>query len=140
MTAPHHRFTPDEYLAFERAARDKHEYYDGQVYAMSGGTRNHDRIAVSATRELATQLRGRRCDVLTSDMRVKVSATGLYTYPDASALCSEPEFEDPRNVDVLLNPVLIVEVLSESTEGYNRGGKFAHYHRIATLQEYVLIA
>ncbi len=140
MTAPQRRYTPEEYLAFERAAVERHEYFDGQIYAMSGVTRNHDRVVRSVYREFETKLSGRPCEYFTSNMRMKVSATGLYTYPDASALCGEPEFEDPEHVDVLLNPSVVVEVLSESTEGYDRGGKFAHYRRVPTLREYLLVA
>lgn len=130
-------YTPEEYLAMERAAATKHEYFNGRIYAMSGAHRNHVRIATNLIILLGTQLRGRPCEVFHSDMRVRVSGTGLYTYPDVSALCGEPEFEDGE-VDVLLNPTVLVEVLSKSTEAYDRGGKFDHYRTIPTLQEYVL--
>lgn len=131
--------TPQEYLALERRAEGKSEYVNGMVYAMTGASREHNLIALNVASELRTQLRGRPCETYTSDMRVKVSATGMYTYPDVVALCGEPAFEDAQ-VDTLLNPAVIVEVLSESTERYDRGENFAHYRRIASLREYVLVA
>lgn len=134
-----HRYTPEEYLALERKAEYKSEYLEGQIYAMTGASREHNLIAGNVFREFGTQLRGRPCEVYTSDMRVKVSPTGLYTYPDVVAVCGEPRFED-AHVDTLLNPTLIVEVLSDSTEAYDRGKKSAHYRRLESLAEYVLIA
>jgi Uma2 family endonuclease len=131
--------TPAEYLAFERAAETKHEYLDGRIYAMSGGSRSHARIAVNLIREISTQLRGRPCEAFGSDMRVRVEATGLRTYPDLSALCGEPRFDDEVR-DTLVNPELLIEVLSPSTESYDRGQKFEHYRQIPELQEYVLFA
>jgi Uma2 family endonuclease len=136
---PQPRYTPKEYLALERKAEHRSEYLSGQIYAMTGASREHNRIAVNLTRELSTALRGRPCEVFASDMRVKVSPTGLYTYPDVVVVCGEARFED-REVDTLLNPTLIVEVLSDSTEAYDRGQKFAHYRRLETLSDYVLIA
>jgi Uma2 family endonuclease len=133
------RYTPEEYLALERAAEHKSEYLDGQIYAMTGASRKHNLIAGNVFRELSTQLRRRPCEVYMSDMRVKVSETGLYTYPDVVAVCGEPRFEGAE-VDTLLNPLTIIEVLSESTEAYDRGKKFAHYRRLELLAEYVLIA
>ena len=102
-----------------------------------GAQRSHVRVATNVVILLGTQLRGRSGEVFNDDMRIRVSATGLYTYPDVSALCGEPEFED-EEVDVLLNPTVLVEVLSKSTEAYDRGGKFDHYRSIPTLREYVL--
>ena len=131
-------YTPDEYLRLERAADHKSEFVNGRIYAMVGSTRWHNFIAGSVYAELRAQLRGRPCEVYSSDMRVKVSATGLYTYPDVSALCGEALIEDSRG-DTLLNPSVIVEVLSDSTEKYDRGGKFAHYRSLDSLREYVLI-
>ena len=130
-------YTPAQYLAMERAAETKHEYFNGRIYAMSGAQRSHVRVATNVVILLGTQLRGRPCEVFNSDMRIRVSATGLYTYPDVSALCGEPEFED-EEVDVLLNPTVLVEVLSKSTEAYDRGRKFDHYRSIPMLREYVL--
>jgi Uma2 family endonuclease len=138
-TIPQPRLTPADYLARERRAEHKSEYLDGQVYAMVGASRSHNRIVINLARELSTQLRGRACEVFISDMRVKVSPTGLYTYPDVAVVCGQPEFED-QELDTLLNPKLVIEVLSESTEAYDRGDKFAHYRRFESLAEYVLVA
>jgi Uma2 family endonuclease len=131
--------TPTEYLAAERQARHRSEYVNGQVYALAGASRAHNLIVVNTVAELRAQLRGRPCEVYASDMRVKVEPTGMYTYPDVVGLCDEPRFEDAE-VDTLLNPAVIIEVVSPSTESYDRGGKFAHYRRMASLREYVLIA
>jgi Uma2 family endonuclease len=138
-TAPKVQLTPQEYLACERNAEFKSEYHNGELFAMSGASREHILIAGNVSRRLNEQLDNRDCEVYQSDMRVKVSATGLYTYPDVSVVCGKPEFED-ANVDTLLNPKLILEVLSETTEGYDRGKKFEHYRKIASLTEYMLIA
>jgi Uma2 family endonuclease len=131
--------TPEAYLVRERAATERSEYVNGQVYALSGASRVHNLIAANLIRELSTRLRGRPCETYGSDMRVKVSPTGMYTYPDVVVACGEPRFED-AHVDTLLDPTLIVEVLSDSTEAYDRGHKFAHYRRLASLREYVLVA
>lgn len=131
--------TPAEYLAAERRATGKSEYINGSVYALAGASRVHNLIVVNTCAELRAQLRGRPCEVYVNDMRVKVEATGMYTYPDVVGLCEEPRFEDDE-VDTLLNPAVIIEVVSPSTESYDRGGKFAHYRRIASLREYILIA
>jgi Uma2 family endonuclease len=131
-------YTPEEYLAQERQAQCKSEYFAGEIFAMAGASRWHNLIVTNVLRELSTQLKGRPCTTYPSDMRVKVSHTGLYTYPDITVVCGEAQFEDNQQ-DTLLNPTLIVEVLSESTEAYDRGGKFAHYRKLATLMEYVLI-
>ncbi len=131
--------TSEQYLAAERKAAYKSEFVNGHVYAMAGASRAHNQITFNIARELGAQLRGRPCTAYVSDLRVKVTATGLYTYPDVVALCGEGLFEDSA-LDTLLNPQLIVEVLSESTEAYDRGEKFAHYRRLPTLSDYVLIA
>ena len=133
------RYTPEEYLALERQAQCKSEYYAGEVFAMAGASRWHNLIVANVIGELRSQLKGRPCTTYPSDMRVKISPTGLYTYPDVIVVCGEAQFEDTQQ-DTLLNPTLIVEVLSESTEAYDRGGKFAHYRKLASLMEYVLIA
>jgi Uma2 family endonuclease len=132
-------YTPEEYLALERQAQCKSEYYAGEISAMAGASRWHNLIVTNVLRELSTQLKGRPCTTYPSDMRVKVNPTGLYSYPDVTVVCGEAQFEDNQQ-DTLLNPTLIVEVLSESTEAYDRGGKFAHYRKLASLMEYVLIA
>ena len=133
------RSTPEYYLALERQAKHRSEYINGSIFAMAGASRQHNLIAGNVFGELRTQLRGRPCEAYINDMRVKVSVTGLYTYPDVVALCGEPNFEDTQ-VDTLLNPSVIVEVLSDSTEAYDRGEKFAHYRRLESLRDYVLIA
>ena len=131
--------TPAEYLAFERQSDVKHEYFRGELFAMSGASRQHVRIATNLAYVLVGQLKRRPCEVFNNDMRVKVSPTGLYTYPDASVVCGRPRFED-KELDVLLNPTVIVEILSKSTEAYDRGEKFAQYRRLDTLTDYVLIS
>jgi Uma2 family endonuclease len=137
-TQPKPRVTPEEYLAIERKAEFRSEYFDGEMFAMSGALREHNRIAVNIVSELNSQFMDRPCDVYLADQRTKVSPTGLYTYPDIVALCSEPEYED-EHLDTLTNPLLIMEVLSESTESYDRGKKFAHYRTIPSLREYFLV-
>lgn len=133
------RSTPEHYLVLERRATERSEYVNGHIFAMAGASRQHNLITGNVFGELRAQLRGRPCEAYINDMRVKVSATGLYTYPDVAALCGEPHFED-THVDTLLNPSVIVEVLSNSTEAYDRGEKFAHYRRLESLTDYVLIA
>jgi Uma2 family endonuclease len=133
------RLRPEEYLALERSAQERSEYLDGDMVGMSGGSRKHNLIVTNIVSELRSQLKGRACEVYPSDMRVKVSATGLYTYPDVVVVCGEPQFED-TNVDTLINPVIVVEVLSDSTEAYDRGAKFGHYRKIESLVEYVLVS
>jgi Uma2 family endonuclease len=133
------RYTPEEYLALERAAKYKSEYIDGYITAMSGVSREHNLIAGNMFATIHSQLKGRPCEAYSSDMRVRTSPTGIYTYPDVSAVCGGPQFLDDE-VDTLLNPNLIVEVLSPSTENYDRGDKFVRYKAIASLREYVLVA
>ena len=131
--------SPEEYLALERAAEFKSEYFNGRVYAMSGGSRAHSAIAINLARAFSLALDHTPCLVFSSDLRLRVPETGLYTYPDLSVVCSEPEFADDY-VDTLLNPIVVVEVLSKSTEAHDRGLKFINYRKLASLQEYVLIA
>ena len=131
--------TPEEYLTLERAASLRSEYLRGETFAMAGASYEHTLVKDNLAREAGNHLKNGPCRVLTSDMRVKVSPTGLYTYPDIVIVCDEPEFEDAM-LDTLLNPRVIIEVLSDSTEKYDRGAKFAHYRQITSLQEYVLIA
>ena len=138
-TQPRVRITPQEYLELERKAEIKSEYFDGGMFAMSGATREHTKIVANITIELGNQFVDRPCEVYPLDMRTKVSPTGLYTYPDIAAVCGEPQFEDAHS-DTLINPQLIIEVLSDSTESYDRGKKFAHYRSIDTLREYVLVS
>ncbi len=133
------RITEAEYLVRERAAPYKSEYRQGRMVAMTGASRSHNRIAVNLAGAMWTQFRHRPCEVFVNDMRVKVRAAGLYTYPDVVALCGPPAFEDAET-DTLLNPVVIVEILSPSTESYDREEKFGYYRRLDSLREYVLIA
>lgn len=123
----------------ERKAEIRSEYFDGKMFAMSGATREHIKIVLNISIELGTQFLDRPCEVYPVEMRTKVSPTGLYTYPDLAAVCGEPQFED-AHFDTLMNPHLIIEVLSDSTESYDRGKKFAHYRTIDSLREYVLVS
>ena len=132
-------YTPEEYLIKEREADFKSEYRNGDIIAMPGASRQHNLITVNITSGLHIQLLDRPCEVYTNDMRVKVSDTGLYTYPDVVVVCDEPYFED-NNFDTLLNPTVIVEVLSPSTETYDRNEKFTSYQTLVSLQEYVLVS
>lgn len=131
--------TPAAYLQTERGAAFRSEYVNGRVYALAGASRVHNLIVGNTFANLHAQLRGRRCEVYANEMRVKVESTGMYTYPDVVGLCEKPEVED-EHLDTLLNPAVIIEVLSPSTERYDRGEKFAHYRRLPSLREYVLIA
>jgi Uma2 family endonuclease len=135
---PKPRFTPEEYLALERQAEYRSEYFNGEIFAMAGASREHNLIIANVVASLHGQLKGKPCEVYPSDMRVKVTATGLYTYPDVVVMCGEPQLEDQYG-DTLLNPTLLVEVLSPSTEAYDRGEKSAHYRRLESVKEYVLI-
>ncbi len=137
---PKPRFTPAEYLELERAAPYKSEFYKGEIFAMAGAGEEHNTITFNLAALLAPQLRGRPCRGFTTDLRVKmVDAPVFYTYPDVVVVCGERQFED-ASVDTLLNPTVLIEVLSPSTEGYDRGNKFAFYRRIPSLQTYILIA
>ena len=135
---PKMKLTEAEYLAKERKAEFKSEFYRGEMFAMSRASREHILIAGNVTGELRNQFKGRCCEVYSNDMRVRVSATGLYTYPDVVIVCGEPEFLDAE-VDTLLNPTVLIEVLSPSTESYDRGAKAEQYRRIPSLREHVLI-
>ena len=132
-------YTSEEYLALERSCETKHEYYDGEIFAMGGASRYHVMVVTNLVGELHTQLKEGPCQVYSADLRVKVSPTGLYTYPDVIVLCEEPQFSDEQK-DTLVNPALIIEVLSESTENYDRGRKFEQYRTIDSFVEYLLIA
>ncbi len=131
--------SPEEYLALERQADYKSEYFDGVVYAMSGASLNHNKIVANVITELVQQLRGRPCSALPSDIKVRMPDSRKFFYPDVSVVCGEPQFHDERT-DVILNPILIIEVLSDSTEAFDRGRKFQAYQRLGSLQEYILIS
>lgn len=139
LAQPQTLLTPEAYLAAERQAANRSEYFNGQVFAMAGASREHVAIVANLTYLFVGQFKGRPCSTMANDMRLKVSETGLYTYPDLMALCSELLFDDDQR-DTLLNPTLIVEVLSDSTERYDRGDKFAHYRRLASLHDYLLVS
>jgi Uma2 family endonuclease len=131
--------TPERYLEIERAAEFKSEYYRGEMFAMSGARQPHNLIASNLTGLLWQQFRRRACQTYSNDMRVRVASTGLYTYPDIVAVCGEPQCLDEKD-DTLLNPNLIVEVLSPSTEAYDRGLKFELYRSIESLRDYLLVS
>ena len=135
------RLTLAEYLGREETAEVKHEFHDGEVLAMSGGTYGHARVATNLTAALHQRLSGTPCEVLNSVMRVATRVTRRFVYPDASIVCGGPVFhpEDPKRTTIV-NPTVLFEVLSDSTEAYDRGEKFAHYQQIESLREYVLIA
>jgi Uma2 family endonuclease len=136
---PKKLLTPTEYLAIERRAEFKSEYFAGEMFAMAGASQRHNLIAANIIRDLGNQLLERPCRVYPSDMRVKISKINKYTYPDITVGCGEERFEDEQH-DALLNPMVIIEILSESTEAYDRGKKFEHYQSLESLREYVLIS
>lgn len=138
-TAEKLSWTPEQYLARERQATTKSQYYQGQIFAMAGASREHNLIVANLVASIHAGLRGKPCEVYPSDMRVKVQASGLYTYPDVTIVCGEPQFED-AHVDTLVNPLVLFEVISESTEGYDRGAKAMQYRQLPSLQQLVLIA
>ena len=129
--------TPEAYLAFEKRSDIKHEYFDGEMFAMAGATPNHNRIQQNLSGILWSQRENSGCDTFLSDQRVKIEAAGNYTYPDLSIACGESEFDSD---DCLLNPTVIIEILSKSSEAFDRGDKFAHYRMIPALREYILVS
>lgn len=131
--------TVEEYLAREREADYKSEYFNGEIFAMAGASEPHVLIVNSIIARLYLQLEHRPCKVYSNDMRLKVTSTGLYTYPDVMVVCGEVQFNDEER-DMLLNPTVVVEVLSKSTESYDRTTKFEHYSKLESLQEYLLVA
>jgi Uma2 family endonuclease len=137
MTAqPKNYVTEEEYDLLEEASVIKHEYFAGKVYAMTGGTEPHNLIAGNVLAALHGQLRNRPCRVYTSDQRINVRATGLQTYSDVTIVCGQPQFAGKSRVTIV-NPIVIIEVLSPSTKLYDRGMKFQNYRTIETLQEYI---
>lgn len=137
-TLPINVITPQEYLSIERAADEKSEYIAGEMFAMSGASRNHSFLVGDIFAQLLQQLKSRPCEVHASELRVRVTPA-TYTYPDVVVVCGEPQFEDSE-LDTLLNPTVIFEVLSPSTENWDRGGKFERYRRLESLQEYILVS
>jgi len=137
---PKRKYTLEEYFELERSTNERLEYWNGEIFSMSGGSDEHDQIESNTHLSLRLALRERECRVFTGNMRIKVPSLPPYRYGDVSALCGQPIFEKIGGVDTLTNPALIIEVLSESTEAYDRGDKFTHYKSIPTLREYLLIA
>jgi Uma2 family endonuclease len=133
------KVTPEEYLQFERQSETKHEYFDGEIFAMTGASRKHNSISMNLSYLLVGHLKGKPCKAYAGDFRVKIKETGLYTYLDLIVTCGKEILEDQVK-DTLLNPLVIIEILSPSTERYDRGKKFAHYRQIESLQNYVLIS
>jgi Uma2 family endonuclease len=132
------KYTPEEYLAMEEEASYKSEYYDGEIFALAGASFNHNRIATNLVVALENAFSDKPCMAFTNDMRLLVEEHELYTYPDVMVLCDNPEFVKDRD-DTIKNPILIAEVLSESTKDYDRGQKFEFYRSIKTLKDYILI-
>jgi Uma2 family endonuclease len=139
LTQPSRRLTEAEYLEIERAAEFKSEFFDGEIFAKAGGTPQHSLIATNLGREFGNRLANNRCVAYNNDLRIKVDATGLCTYPDLSVICGPLQFAEGTD-DTVVNPTVLVEVLSNSTEAYDRGRKFEHYRQIPTLQEYLLVS
>lgn len=141
IQAARHRFDFADYLLLEEVSTVRHEFLDGSVWAMAGGSPNHARISVNVSTLLSLQLAKRPCSVFSSDLRVRVAATGLATYPDVTVVCGELELDPAdKKQQTITNPTFIVEVLSPSTEDYDRSEKVAHYQRIPSLQAIVLVS
>ena len=136
---PNERFTPEQYLEMDRKADHRSEYVAGEILAMAGASREHNRITLNIGTSLTLLLRGKPCEPFTSDIRIKGKKTGAYLFPDVVVGCEPLEFED-NSLDILLNPVVIMEVLSPTTEVDDRSWKFAHFRRMATLKDYVLLS
>ena len=139
LTQPTTLLTPEEYLAAEREAETRSEYVDGVVYPMTGAHINHQRIVTNLTVELVLQLRGRQYDVLPTEMKVRMPDSRKFFYPDITVVEGEPQFHDDRK-DIILNPILLIEVLSKSTESFDRGLKFQAYQKVPSMREYLLVA
>ena len=129
----------EEYLAFERRQREKHEFFAGEIYLQAGASMAHNLITANSIGSLHQQLRASPCNVLPSDMRIRTPRRRQYMYPDATIICGAPIFDDDYH-DIIINPIIIFEVLSPSTEQYDRGRKFQAYRTLPTLQEYLLIS
>lgn len=136
---PKPKLTPADYLAIERKAECRSEYYRGEMFAMAGASREHNTVKENLIIEIGSRLKGSPCRTYSSDQRVRVSPTGLYTYPDLVIVCGKGEYEDDE-MDTLLNPDAIIEVLSPSTENYDRGAKFRQYQQMQSVKEYVLVS
>lgn len=135
----HHRYTWHQYLSVEQSSNVKHEFLDGEIFAMAGGSPEHAALSLAVGGELREQLKGQPCRAYSSDLRVRVLASGLATYPDVSVICGDVQY-DPDSAATVVNPVVIAEVPSDSTEEYDRGAKFEAYQQIPSLREYVLVS
>ncbi len=133
-------FTEEQYLDFDDEALEKSEFFQGKIYAMAGGSYDHAAISSNIGGELRTLLKGKKCQVSSSDTRVKIPNSSLNTYPDVTVICGKPELHLYKNTQTLLNPTLIVEVLSPTTENYDQGDKFENYKLIPSLSDYILVA
>jgi Uncharacterized protein conserved in cyanobacteria len=133
-------YTLEEYLELDRASEERLEYWDGELFAMSGASPTHDQILLNFIISLSARLSGRPCRLFSSNVRVKVPTASPYRYPDLSALCGEAQFEEIGGIDTLTNPALLIEILSPSTEAYDRGDKFSRYQSIPSFREYWLVA
>jgi Uma2 family endonuclease len=141
LTAEKRRYTIAEYLGKEEQAAERHEFHEGEILAMAGTTYRHSAIAANLLRSLGNRLEGKPCRPLDSNMRVRIPGRAIYLYPDATVVCGAAEFDsDDTKQMSLVNPRLIVEILSESTESYDRGQKFGYYRDIPSLTEYVLVS
>ncbi|MCP4106982.1 MAG: Uma2 family endonuclease, partial [Desulfobacteraceae bacterium] len=129
----------EEYLTAERESEIKNEYFGGEIFAMAGASREHNQISANIVRVLGNQMLEKPCSVFSSDMKVKIREIGKYTYPDAVVVCGNEEYDDEHS-DTLLNPIVIIEILSDSTEAYDRGDKFSHYQLTDTFSEYILVS
>ena len=136
-TVPVRRISPEEFLSWERKAERKSEFYDGEIFAMAGASREHNLIVTNLAGELSQQLKNKPCEVYLSEMRTRIP-NGPYVYPDVVVVCSEPQFED-KGLDTLTNPLVVIEVLSESMADFDRGTKFRYYRRIESLREYLVV-
>lgn len=136
---PQRQWSFEEYLAYDRKSDTKHEYFQGEIFAMAGASWQHNAINTSITAALHSQVRAHGCNLFANDMRVHIPTTSLSTYPDLVIVCGELEFED-ESVDTLINPTLLLEILSPSTADYDRGKKFAHYRTLPSLATYVMVA
>ena len=137
---PKRKYTLEEYFALDLSTNERFEYWNGEIFCMSGVSDAHDQIETNFTTTLSNKLRGHPCRVFSANMRIKVPSLPPYRYADVSALCGQPNFEKIGGVDMLTNPTLIIEVLSDSTEAYDRGDKFTHYKSISSLREYLMAA
>jgi len=133
-------YTEAEFLEFERSSSVKHEFFDGAIFAMAGASRQHNQLARNFGLEIGLQLKGCSCELYIADLRVKVRRTGLLTYPDLLIVCGEQEYLENERPDTLLNPQVIIEVLSPSTQEWDRDFKFQHYQKIPSMREYVLVS